>query len=142
MEHILGKADALFIIKAFAISFSVVILYVLAVNAIVFLAVRKKNDERISLLMKRALVKTPFVITGYWFLAGLVGYIGVALINGLFGGDTHANAPAGSVQSSGPEIVLVMLTLVGFCIGVGIGWAAFFKAYKAMNSPISNDAGK
>ena len=142
MEHIVGTSDGLFVIKAFAMCLSLVVIYVLVVNAIVLLVVRKKNDERISLLRKRALVKTPFVITGYWFLVGLGCYIGVALINRLFGGNTHANAPAGSAQLTGPEIVLVGLTLVGFCIGVGIGLAAFFKGYKAVNSSISNDAGK
>jgi hypothetical protein len=138
MKFIIDKLHPIFVIKAFLITFAVVALYVLVVNTIVYLLVPKKNDKRIFQLMKRAFIKTPFIITGYWFLAGLGGYLwGILVVGELFDGNAHVNVSAEKMQPSGSEIVLIIFTLVGFCISVGIGFSAFYKAHKALYSSSS-----
>jgi hypothetical protein len=72
----------------------------------------------------------PFVITGYWFAAGLAGYIGIFLIDTL--NSRNANASALAVNAR-PEMVLVLFALFGICFGTLAGLAMFFKAKKALS---------
>jgi|ERR1035438_4033894 hypothetical protein len=131
MNHILEKLNVLFIIEVFAISFSVVALYVLVANSIVYLLVRKRTNEMVRELMKRFLFKFPFKAMGYTFAAGLVGYIGITLTDALLGGNITASTPALDTR---PRIVLILFALFGFCFGILVGLALFFKAYKVLSS--------
>ena len=131
MKHIIEQLDILFVIKVFAVSFSVVALYVLIANAIVYLLMQKSMDDAIRTLMKRFLFIVPFRATGYWFAAGLLGYIAIVLRNAFF--SRHANHNTLALREQ-PRMVLVIFTLVGICYGTLVGLAAFFKAKKALSS--------
>jgi hypothetical protein len=130
MRHRIEQLDVLFILKVFAVSFSAVASYVLIAYAIVYLLMRERIDEAIRELMKRFLFKTPFVVTGYGFAAGLVGYIGIFLTDALL--SVNANASASAVNAR-PKMVLVLFTLFGICFGTLVGLATFFKAKKGLS---------
>jgi hypothetical protein len=139
----MDKISVSFIINAFGISIALVTFYALIVNGVIYFLVRKKRHREMFVsLMKKAFVKLPFLLTGYGYLAGLIVYVGVALINALFGQNGHTSIPGSGTQSDGPEIGLIVFTFIGFCISVGVGWAAFIKEYRATNSSISKNSGK
>ncbi len=137
----MNKISLFFIIKTFAISIILVTVYAAIINCVVYFFVRKRRHSDVLIsLTKKSFVKLPFVLTGYGFLAGVGVYVGIALIDALFGKSGHASISGGGSQSSDSGIGLIVFTTpMGFCISVGVGWAAFFKAYRALNPPISSD---
>ena len=124
-----------FITKAFVISFTFVAFYALVVNGVIYFVIKKKgHHEKLISYMKKAFVKLPFLLTAYGFLAGVIVYAGVFLIGALFDANSHTSISSNATPTSDPEIGLFLFTAMGFCMSVGIGWGAFFKAYKTVNS--------
>ncbi|HXB58918.1 MAG TPA: hypothetical protein VNU95_05115 [Candidatus Acidoferrales bacterium] len=139
----MNKISVSFIITAFVCVIALVTFYVFIANGIIYFLVRnKRNHESLFSLAKKTFVKLPFLLTGYGFLAGVIIYVGVTLIDALFGTTGHPGIPRSREQISGPEVGLVVFTCLGFCISVGVGWTAFFKAYQALDSSVSDESRK
>ena len=138
--------DALFIVKALVISFGVVLLYGLTASGCAYLVSRRRSEKEVVPLIKMTFFKLPFLLSGIGFAAGVAGYFGTALISRLsdwlFNNHVYAVRSVQAGQPSGPEIVLVVFTGLGFALSVFIGWIAFFKGYMAMSSSISRETGK
>jgi hypothetical protein len=131
MSHILEHLSVWFVGEVFAASFSVVALYVIIALLIVRITLRKHINEIIRELMKRFLFKFPFIVTGYGFLAGVGGYIGIALTDLFVDGNIASHA---SGLDPRPRIVLVLFTLFGMCFGTLVGLQLFIKSYKTIRS--------
>lgn len=131
----MDKISIAFVVRAFVISFASVSLYSVVANVLIYMLIKKeKRNEMFIFLRKRAFLKLPFLLTTYGFLTGLAVYFALSVIDVLVGRSGGANIPSGGPQPSGSEMALVVFTLFGFCVGVVVGWAAFFKLYKSVNS--------
>jgi hypothetical protein len=139
----MNKISVSFIITAFVFVVALVTFYVFIANGIIYFLFRnKRNHELFFSLAKKTFVKLPFLLTGYGFLAGVIIYVGVTLIDTLFGTNARPNIPGSGEPLSGSEFGLYVPTFMGFCISVGVGWTVFFKAYKALDSSVSNESRK
>jgi hypothetical protein len=141
MMNITDKIRPVPIIMIFLASVAVVVLYASIAFCVGSFLIRKKNRVAFNLLLKKALVKLPFLLTGYGFLAGLVIYLGLPVIDALMGTDGRTGIADGK-RVTGPEIALVVFTSMGFCISVCAGWAMFFDARKNLSASTEEQGGR
>jgi hypothetical protein len=100
---------------------------------------KTQGDERVLPLVRRTLVKFPFMITGFGFAGGVFGYLwGMLVIGELFGKNIRVNAPSDFNHPNGSQTALVIFTLVGFCMSIGAELMVFSKIYKALRVPPEN----
>jgi phage shock protein PspC (stress-responsive transcriptional regulator) len=124
IQHFVSELDMVFLLWVFVVALVGVAVYATITMVVARLYFRSSPDKSVLEILRRSLVRLPFVLTSYGFLAGLGIYFGISLIDGCF--------PSSHPRSDGAETALVVFTLLGFFISVYTGCAVIYKASRTI----------
>ena len=126
IQHFVSELDMVFLLWVFVVALVGVAVYATITMAVARLYFRSSPDKSVLEILRRSLVRLPFVLTSYGFLAGLGVYFGISLIDMFFA--------SGHPQPDRPKFALVIFTLLGFFVAVYTGCAVLYKVSSSQKS--------